>query len=363
MRCVRGLPCRLDSLRELPVKGRILTVAQDKTSVRCLTLTSLADGIAENSFLGTLTKPGKGSAGVIIHPGPLGEVSTTPGLMLDKASQTLAGYFALFAEALPDHWALGDAKGGYLCTNLGLRALMKLLRRLIVFVERDGTRTVNLDPSDIVERVRPLVAPILTYFRAADPSDIARFRNRGSSLASVDQNCLQLMAIIAGALPTFDLPEVKKYIESQDAEGTKRAKDMIDEINLILFEDVVARLKDKYGEDREAWWLQGIPKAVRNECDRQYNEKMGEHDRWQYLYLINYADIVTSGDNWELFQRLLQFLRKGREGQAGALDRQGERGADRHPPRREGPSVQGSGRLRDEGPRAGENPHRGPRSR
>jgi len=48
--CAR-VALKLDSLRESPVKGRILTVAQDKTNVRCLTLTSLADGIAENNFL------------------------------------------------------------------------------------------------------------------------------------------------------------------------------------------------------------------------------------------------------------------------------------------------------------------------
>ena len=260
--CAR-VALRLDGLRDSPVQGRILTVAQDKTNVRCLTLTSLADGIFENNFLGTLSKAGKGAAGLVIHPGPLGEVSTIPELILEKASQALAGYFELFADALPEHWALGDAKGGYLCTNLGLRALMKLLRRLIQFVERDGTRTVLLDAPDIVTRVAPLVQPLLTYFKTADPADIARFRNRGSSLGSVDQNCLQLMAIIYDGIRAFDLPEIKKYIESQDAEGTRRAKDMIDEINHILFEDVLARLKEKYGEKNEAWWNLGVPKSVR----------------------------------------------------------------------------------------------------
>ena len=307
--CAR-VALRLDSLSASPVRDRILTVAQDKDNLRCLTLTSLADGIAENNLLGTLHRLGKGST-IAIQPGPLAELSNTPLSTLDKAGETLSGYFRLFADALSEHWALGDAKGGYLCTNLGLRALMQLLRKLIVFVERDGTRTVALDPSDIVERVKPLVQPIVDYFRRADPADVARFRNRGSSLVSVSQNCLQLMAIIYEALPAFDLKEVRDYIESQDAEGTKRAKDMIDEINRILFDDVLKTLKTKYGEARDAWWVQGVPKTVRNDCDRNYNENNGEHERWRYMFFVNYADIVLHGDNWDSFKDYYNFYGKG----------------------------------------------------
>ena len=307
--CAR-VALRLDSLGASPVKDRILTVAQDRDHFRCLTLTSLADGIAENNLLGTIHKVGKGTA-VAMQAGPLAEVSATPLLTLDKASETLAAYFNLFAVALSEHWTLGDAKGGYLCTNLGLRALMQLFRKLILFVERDGTRTVSLEPAEIVERIAPLVAPIIEYFRRADPADVARFRNRGSSLVSVSQNCLQLMAMIYEAIPSFDLPEVREYLESQDAEGTKRAKDMIDEINRILFDDVLTTLKAKYGEAKDAWWVQGVPKSVRNDCDRNYNENNGEHERWRYLFFVNYADIVLYGDNWDNFKDYYNFYGKG----------------------------------------------------
>jgi hypothetical protein len=119
------------------------------------------------------------------------------------------------------------------------------------------------------------------------------------------------MAIIYEAVPSFDIKEVKEYLDSQDAEGTKRAKDMIDDINRILFDDVLSTLKRKYGEVRDAWWLQGVPKPVRNDCDRNYNENNGEHERWRYLFLINYADIVLYGDNWDLFKDHYNFYGKG----------------------------------------------------
>jgi DNA sulfur modification protein DndB len=190
-----------------------------------------------------------------------------------------------------------------------------LLRKLITFAERDGARAVSMDPEEIIELIQPLVAPVIRYFKTADVADIARFRNRGSSLLSVTQNGLQMMAIINDANPAFDLPEVRAYIESQDAEGTKQAKDMIDEINRILFDDVLNTLKSKFGEARDAWWLQGVPKTVRNECDKNYNENEGEHERWRYLFFVNYADIVLYGENWDLFKDRYNFYGKGPKAQ------------------------------------------------
>lgn len=119
------------------------------------------------------------------------------------------------------------------------------------------------------------------------------------------------MAIIYEAVPSFDLKEVREYLESQDVEGTKQAKDMIDEINRILFNDVLATLKAKYGEAKDAWWVQGVPKTVRNDCDRNYNENNGELERWRYLFFVNYADIVLYGDNWENFKDYYNFYGKG----------------------------------------------------
>ncbi len=59
---------------------------------------------------------------------------------------------------------------------------------------------------------------------------------------------------------------------SRDIEGTKEAKDKIDEMNKIIYEDVLARLQEKYGLSKDMWWVQGVPKSIRNDCDMRYNE-------------------------------------------------------------------------------------------
>ena len=117
------------------------------------------------------------------------------------------------------------------------------------------------------------IYPVIEYFKHASVDDIARFRNRGSSLASVDQNCMQMMAIINSVKGSDFAPaEVKEWIESQDAQGTKQSREMIDEINGILFKDVRERLETKFGEDEKGWWMKGVPPKVRIECDQRLYE-------------------------------------------------------------------------------------------
>lgn len=308
--CAR-IVLRLDQEKSSPLQDRILTVGQTKGNIQCLTLTSLADGIDGNNLLGTVHKAGAKKGSGTLQPGPLGTPSVDPSEMMDKATNALAGYFRLFSDGVPEQWALGDAKGGYLFTNLGLRALLVLLRKLIVFVERDGTRVLNLDGSDLVDAVKPYAAHVVSYFRDASAEDIHRFRSRGSSLASVDQNALQMMAIIAEAEPSFDPPEVKEYLAKQDVEGTRQARLMIDDINVIVFEDVIGTLKDKYGHSGEKWWIEGVPKSVRNDADRRFNDGDGSLERWRYLMFIDYSSIVQHGDNWESFKDRYNFYGQG----------------------------------------------------
>ena len=107
--CAR-VALRLDTYTSSPIKDRILTVSQDKSFTRCLTLTSLADGIAENNLIGALYKAAK-TPEPLIMPGPLAEPSVDPKLTMNKAVETLSLYYALFATNLQGHWDLGDDKG------------------------------------------------------------------------------------------------------------------------------------------------------------------------------------------------------------------------------------------------------------
>jgi DNA sulfur modification protein DndB len=293
---------RLDALTTSPIRDRVVTSSKDKGPFRCLSLTSLSDGIKENRFLGGV-RP-------VPEPGPLCDVSEDLELTTEKAADVIAGFFDLFAIGAPGNWQLGDAKGGFLCTNNGIRALLRLLKELILFTEaQKHLKAVTMDASDIVDAVAPLAAPVVDYFGKADLSEIQSYRSN-QALHGVAKNCLGMMGIISETYPEFTTKELQEYLGTRDKEGTKTARGLIDEINLVLFNDVIGTLKRHYGLEKDAWWWQ-LPQTTRSKCDEQVNRDNGANERWHYLSLADYQTIVPS--QWELFQDRYDFGDKGKK--------------------------------------------------
>ena len=88
---------------------------------------------------------------------------------------------------------------------------------------------------------------------------------------------------------------------------------MIDRIEKILFKDIITTLRTHFGDQTEAWWLQGVPKGIRIKCDTQYNDTPGDRDRWQFLYFLDYYEIILHGQNWDLFKEYYNFYGKGKK--------------------------------------------------
>lgn len=300
---------RLDELPSSPIRDRVLTVSKDKDNNRCLSLTSLADGIKENRFLGSVSQLMPNPP--IVQPGPLCHLSGDLELTTEKAADVIAGYFDLFAKGVPGNWQLGNAKGGFLCTNNGQRALLRLLKELIAFFEGcNHIRAFTMDAEQIVEKVAYYVEPLVEYFKNADQSEIHNFRSR-QALDGVKKNCFGMMCIISEALPEFTNKELRAYLSSRDKEGTSIARKLIDEINIILFDDVLNKLREHHGENKEAWWWKGIPQTTREKCDAQVNRDNGVKERWQYLSLADYQTIIPH--NWALFENQYDFGGKGKK--------------------------------------------------
>lgn len=303
---------RLGAMTKSPIRNRVLTVDKDKDHFRCLTLTSLADGIKENRFLGTVTQTPPNPA--VYQTGQLSALSGDYEEAAEKAADVLAGYFDLFAKGVPVNWDLGDAKGGFLCTNNGLRALMRLLKELIAFVEdSEQVKAQHLDADDLVERLAHLVQPIIDFFKTADPTQVKAFRDR-QALDGVKKNYLSMMGIIHDAIPQFTSKDLTDYLKDRDEKGTQEADQIIKEINKILYNDVIARLKAKFGTENDAWWWQGVPQPIRKECFERANNDNGEKPLWQYLALATYQSIAVH--NWDIFQDAYALGEKGKKGDA-----------------------------------------------
>jgi len=305
------LVLKLNELIDSPFKDRVKTLATDrsgKDKKKCLTLTNFVDGVVENNLVGKMLD-GNFTAG------PLGTTSHDLDEMLEKATRTLAKYFYLFASELQQQWdaANNKALGGYVATNLGVRALLKLFGEVSKFVERNEHISLsNLEPDDVIKYIKPYVSVLLEYLSTASSDQILAFSARGSSKAGVTAACNDMLLIIGADYPEILTPELKQYLEKQDVEGTKEARDLIDDAYDIINNDVIRRLKEHYGESEKGWWMQGVPTEPKNECDRKYNLSDGSKERWQFLDPRHYQDIVGYKNNQQLFSFHYDFIGKGR---------------------------------------------------
>lgn len=287
---------RLDEMPSSPIQDRVLTVSKDKDNNRCLTLTSLADGIKENRFLGSVTQSSPNPP--MVQPGPLSDLSGDMDITTEKAADVLAGYLEMFAKGVQGNWQLGDAKGGFLCTNNGLRALLRLLKELIAFVEqREHVKFSDIDAEDILEKIAPYVEPVVEFFKNADQSEVQNFRSR-QALDGVKKNSFGMMSIICSAKPEFTNKELQEYLSTRDKDGTAEAASLIREINEILHKDIVRTLKDHFGEK---WFMESVPKNIRSKCLELYNDEGAAKEIHQYLFLIDYQTIVLQ--HMSLFEK------------------------------------------------------------
>ena len=263
-----------------------------------LTLTSLADGIKENRFIGVVTQTTPYPP--VIQDGPMRHISGDLDLTTEKAADVLSGYLKLFSVGVPGNWSLGDARGGFLCTNNGLRALFRLLKELIAFIERrEHVVASSMDADEIIEKVKPYTLSLISYFNSADASEIQTFRSR-QALDGVKQNCMGMMGIICEAHPEFTNKELQDYLGTRDKEGTSVARKLIDELNSVLYQDVIRSLKAHYGASEKEWWWNGVPSAIREKCLAQQNRDNGKNEFWNYLSLADYQTIVPS--TWIAFE-------------------------------------------------------------
>jgi len=304
---------RLDGMSGSPILDRLQTSSKpDKDHRRCLTLTSLAEGIKENHFLGTIVvNPG---APPMIQPGYLSHLSGDFDTTAEKAADVIAKYFKMFADGVPGHWDLGAAKGGFLATNNGIRALLRLLKEVLTFIENhEHVKLDAMDAEDILEKVAPYIDPVVEFFRNAGEAEVQNFRSR-QALDGVKKNLLGMMGIIAEKRPDFSTIELKEYMDGRDKDGTDISRELIDKINAILFKDVLDNLQRHHGTTKENWWWKGIPQPIREKCDAQVNRDNGEKERWRYLSLADYQGIVVHEENWPLFEGRYDFEGKGKKG-------------------------------------------------
>ena len=289
---------RLNSEKTSPLHDRMVVTGKRKTQYRCLTQTSIRDGLRVAKLLGTFSK------GAIV-PGPLStNRSDDYAANLKKGLSVLSDCLSMFSTELTNHWELGDGTGGYLCTNNGIRALFHVIKDIADHIEyTDRTNLCLFNADEAFAEIKPYLQVLVDYFNGAPGQEIQGYRRIGSSLTAVRDQAYGMEAHINKEFPNFNPAGLQKYLESRDEVGTEEATNNVKKIHWRLFEYVIGALKKHYGTENKVWWTEGIPLKIRQECTARWEEKNREGEEESQLYLINYIDICQS--NWELLKDVI----------------------------------------------------------
>ncbi|MDB9823102.1 DGQHR domain-containing protein [Deltaproteobacteria bacterium] len=290
----------LNRISSSPIFQRIIVTNTKKTNHRCLTINSFVDGLKENRLFGEENKDG-------VTPSHL-SASYSPDLKitLNKALLTIEHYLNLFKSKLNEHWILGDAPGGFLCTNNGIRALLRVLKEIFDHVEyENGEKLHRLKAEDLFKDIEKYTYPLLKYFKDLSPDEFTYYRNR-TALKGVNQNTIRMLSKIHEEFKEFHPKKLEKYLEKIDEEGTQEAKLKIDEIIRKMYEFVIGELIEKHGDN---WWYEGVPSKVRERCASEYEKGKGKKEKEQYLKILDYQAIASK--EWGLFQECFTMSKEG----------------------------------------------------
>lgn len=274
---------------ESPLFERIQVTNTRKSHTRCITVNTIIDGLKENKFFGT-------AEGESIAYGPLNAAySKKFSDTYVKGLEVLSYYLGLFKTGLPDHWVLGDDKGGFLCTNNGLRALLRILMEILRHVEYERhVSLAELKFADFQNEIEVYTAPVVSWFGSAGAQEIEIFRNR-TALKGVGQNSMNMLCQIHAVHPHFHPAKLSDYLETVDIEGTKDARELIDQLQRTMRDYVIRKLREEFGDKK--WWFEGIPETVRTSCSEAHEREKGVKERDQYFHIIDYHTIAMK--NWD----------------------------------------------------------------
>ena len=285
----------LNEHQSSPLRDRIINIGGKRTKTRNITLTALTDEIRKRQLLGGVSS----QKAKVITPGPL--FVDDLGSTLVRAREIISGYFNNYidnSENLQKQWEIGSGEGGYICTNSGLIALLRILKAILDHLEHvDNIDIKKIRSSELLKNIWKYQEPVCQYLGSASPKIIHSYRERYGE-GGFSACAYSLMWKINNKYNNFDPPGLQQYIQSQDTKNNPTAFQMVSEIEKEMMKYIINRLEEEFGDSLSEWWHKGIPEKVRKKA-REQAELKGEYNHPEkFIYLIDWWEIIYN--NFEL---------------------------------------------------------------
>jgi DNA sulfur modification protein DndB len=218
-------------------------------------------------------------------------------------------WFRTATSSVLDWWEMGAGEGGGLSMNDSVSALLGVLRSVLSYLGREhDLKLVDLNDQELTELLEPYAKAINGHLASLSVADRQTFRgHRGAQGVTTRQRRMQ--QAIKSAFPKYEPPGLEEFLRNEKAETNKQARELLDDVELVLQSTIIEELKQQYGQEEAGWWFKGVPSQVRKDVSTRLEEDAGSRGgKERYFNLINYRAIITN--NWDLFGGIFGYGKK-----------------------------------------------------
>jgi len=287
---------KLDTEKDSPLKNRLIKIGGNKTKTRNLTLTGLSIEIIKDHLIGSVLNTKTKD----ITPGPLykEDLDST----LNNAVEVLSGYYSLFLknDLLKMQWDIGSGEGGYICTNLGIQATLRVLKSILDHLQINEQLEVRkLKTTQLMKQIEKFATPVITFLATA-PSPTLLDLRRSTGESGVKDSTFILLSLIKKQFPQFESQGLKEWLKKTDTTNNAEARTLIlDKIEPMLHEYIFKSLKTRYGDERTQWWFK-VNSNIRTKAMKRADEEGELIDFEKFIDLIDLKNIIE--DNIDIFE-------------------------------------------------------------
>lgn len=269
-----------------------------------LKLPTLNTAVKEAGLLGIARTHG---GEVELIPGPI--PWTTPKQAIARLYEFLTAYFELFRKASPERWDAG--KEGVFAKNISVAGLIKLSKDLIdVRHQNTGTDPRIMSPEDLVDDFKPLLKPLLKYFKETNLLTMSEHFKSKYGQGAPKEFQRKSRFIINEALPDFLPPGLEEQLREFSAARTELGDKLTRMIQQRILTAVTDKLKAHYGDTNDYLVDAGLDPKVfgslttrQQEHRKKYNETLPVET---FVDFIGWKHIVKKSDNWPLVGNIVQ---------------------------------------------------------
>lgn len=279
---------QLGDRKSSPLFGRVQLGENPKTSLRCITIEAINNGLVRGNFIGSFTKTQVKEPGTFYAGGN----QPTAKLLLPFLEDALR----YVSDGLSHQAALGNSEGGFVFINVGIEAILRTLSDMVDHAKaHDGIDPLTASADDVLDACRYFLDPLIEHLDGLSAEEGAEYRKSYGTGGSA-RYYRNLQVAIRDARPEFEAPGLDDYLKTQDKEVINKAREVVGELEILMRDDIKQVLQEEYGPN---WEQNGVPRATRQKAaelmvKRNLDLPANKHvTAWDCMYFVDYHSVLT----------------------------------------------------------------------